>query len=314
LARKTKKKIVPAAGSASRGSPGLDTLFGISPPLTFANEEWRSEPRVFHHEEFLAPEVFHLPDLQSLESALGIAAPNTIFANLPDRDEEYNQIQLLNPEDVKKAFACKMGISMEPDLAKVTELIFWLRAIQRDLGLSIQTYGRCNIYAIPAGGRTACHYDQNINFVCQITGEKTWELAPNTNLENPITRHTMGTPPDGPTAAHLKGTLPTSLPKAGRMRVVLKPGSVLYVPRGYWHETSSKCDSLSLNFTYDQPSWAHALSAALCAKLLKDPKWRAAAYGLQMDGPLEHMARAEFGALVEESGLGLGEIGFEDLE
>jgi 50S ribosomal protein L16 3-hydroxylase len=291
----------------------LGTLFGLDSPAPFLRESWPQKPRVFHHEEISAPEIWRLPALQSLEQALEIAAPGTIFANLPDRDEEYNQIKLNDREDVKKAFACKMGISMEPDMPKIAELIFWLRSIQRDLGLAQQTYGRCNIYAIPDGGRTACHFDQNINFVCQITGEKSWDLAPNTHVIHPLTRHTAGTPPDDSTAAIADKPLPNKMPSKGRIRVVLKRGSVLFVPRGWWHQTTAKGDSISLNFTYDQPSWAQVMAEAICRRLLKEEKWRAVAFGLQQEGVLAERAQAEFEALLRKGGEALRKVNFEEL-
>lgn len=291
----------------------LGTLFGDESPAQFLKEYWSGKPRVFHHPEKLAPEIWQLPDLQSLEQALNIAAPDTIFANLPDFEEEYNQIKLSSADDAKKAFACKMGISMEPDMPKITELIFWLRSIQRDLGLAKQTYGRCNIYASPDQGRTACHFDQNINFVCQITGEKTWDLAPNTHITNPPTRHTVGTPPDRSTAAFAVGGLPEKMPSKGRIRIVLKPGSVLFVPRGYWHQTFSKGESISLNFTYEQLSWAQVASEAICQRLMKDEKWRAVAYGLRQESALGKRAEAEFSALMRKSGEALGQVSFDEL-
>lgn len=203
---------------------------------------------------------------------------------------------------------------MEPDLAKLPELHDWIRAIHRDLGLAEQTYGRCNLYAIPGGGRTAGHFDQNINIVCQLTGEKTWHLAPNSHVANPLTRHTLGTPPDRSTAKLAKGPLPREMPGEGRIRVVLKRGSVLFVPRGTWHETTAEEDSLSLNFTFDQPSWARVLSSAICRRLEGDERWRGVAYGLRMEGPLAERAAAEFKALLQESGESLRDLRFEDLE
>ena len=307
MARKTKKNSHIALPA------DLGTLFGLDSPAPFLRESWPDNPRVFHHKEDSAPEIWRLPALQSLEQALEIAAPDTIFANLPDRDEEYNQIKLSDSEDVKKAFACKMGISMEPDLPKIAELIFWLRSIQRDLGLAQQTFARCNLYAIPDGGRTACHYDQNINFVCQITGEKTWDLAPNTHVIHPLMRHTAGTPPDDSTEAFSIAPLPNKMPTKGRIRVVLKRGSVLFVPRGWWHQTFAKGESISLNFTYDQPSWAQVMAEAICRRLLKEEKWRGVAYGLQQEGPLAKRAEAEFAALLRKSGNVLQNLSFEDL-
>lgn len=313
MGSKKKTNRVRKSARESSASPGLEALFGSELASNFLEENWPAKPLVFHHDDFLAPEVWHLPDFQSLEGALNIAAPGTIFANLPDRNEEYNQIQLVNPEDVAKVFACKMGISMEPDMGKLTELVFWLRSIQRDLGLSQSTYSRCNIYAIPDGGRTACHYDQNINFVCQIKGEKVWDLAPNTHIANPMVRHTLGTPADRATAAYAKTKLPEKMPSAGKIRVVLKPGSVLFVPRGWWHQTSSKGDSIALNFTYEQISWAQVVSNAICDTLLKDEKWRSVAYSLRGDGPLRPRAEAELALLLKKGGELLKNISFDDL-
>lgn len=295
------------------GSPGLAALFALASAEDFLNGSWPGTPRVFHHEEGSAPEVFQLPDLQSLAGVLSIAAPGTVFANLPDRDEEYNQIQIVDPADAQKAYACRMGISLEPDLAKLPELIFWLRGIHRDLGLAKETFARCNIYAIPGNGRTAAHYDQNINFVCQVVGEKVWELAPNASIVNPSMRHTAGTAPDRATAAEAKAALPKEMPAEGRIRVVLKPGSVLFVPRGYWHQTSSAADSIALNFTYEQVSWARALASAISEHLSKEEEWRGVAYGLQTDGALSEKAQAEFTALLRKIGWKIGDLGFKDL-
>jgi 50S ribosomal protein L16 3-hydroxylase len=308
-AKRTKRTRTSIRASASPTE--LGALFGAVPP--FLDQNWPGKPRVFHHQEHLSPEIWHLPDLQSLDQALNIAVPATIFANLPDRHEEYNQVQLVSAADVRKAFACKMSISMEPEMGKLTELLFWLRSIQRELGLAQQTYGRCNIYASPNGGRTGCHYDQNINFVCQITGEKTWDLAPNTHITNPVTRHTIGTSADRSTAAYAKRSLPRSIPQKGRIRVVLKPGSVLFVPRGYWHQTTAKGESISLNFTYDQPSWAQVVSTAICHRLMKDEKWRGVAYGLRQEGPLRERAEAELETLLRRCGEALGKVCFDEL-
>jgi 50S ribosomal protein L16 3-hydroxylase len=308
--RRTKKKLTSVP---NRDGPGLEALFGRGSLPDFLETNWPGKPRVYHHQGANAPELWRMPDLQSLAQALTIALPETIFANLPDRDEEYSQINLPKADDVQKAFACKMGISMEPDLSKIAELVPWLRGIQRDLGFTQETFGRCNIYAIPNGGRTACHYDQNINFVCQISGEKTWHLAPNTHVINPMTRFTIGTPPDRPTVAYSKKELPLKMPEAGRISVVLKPGSVLFVPRGFWHQTTSKGDSLALNFTYDQLSWAQVAANAICHRLMRDEKWRGVAYGLRGEGAFSERAAAEFQALLQESGELLGEVEFEEL-
>ena len=73
-------------------SPGLEALFATD---RFLTENWPNQPRVFHHDLARAPEIWHLPELQTLDDALPFATPETVFANLPDHNEEYNEIQLV---------------------------------------------------------------------------------------------------------------------------------------------------------------------------------------------------------------------------
>lgn len=53
--------------------------------------------------------------------------------------------------------------------------------------------------------------------------------------------------------------------------VVLKPGSVLFVPRGWWHATCSDMDTLAVNITYSVPTKLEVILDALKKKLSKRP-------------------------------------------
>ena len=55
---------------------------------------------------------------------------------------------------------------------------------------------------------------------------------------------------------------------------LLTPGSILYVPRGYWHETESDEASISLHVHHMPVPWVDAVLVTLRAKLLRDPVWR----------------------------------------
>jgi len=135
------------------------------------------------------------------------------------------------------------------------------------------TYSRSLIYAIKVGEGTAPHFDQNINFVVQISGKKKWWIAPNTSVENPMTRYTIGTQADPELDSYLDDELPTEFPKEA-MEFTLVPGSVLFLPRGAWHKTEATEDALSLNFTYSAPTWIDMLQAALRGRLAMSPYWR----------------------------------------
>jgi 50S ribosomal protein L16 3-hydroxylase len=179
----------------------------------------------------------------------------------------------INTKDAAKMFGSGMSLLFNHAEGLSPLLPLWLQAIREDLGLSSLTEGRCLVYATPKGGGTAPHFDQNINFVVQLTGTKTWWLAPNRHVDNPLTRHTMGLPADPELSSYARQPLPKKMP-ASRREVVLKPGSLLVVPRGMWHATEAKTDALSLNFTFTAPSWLDVLTTALRGRLALSPAWR----------------------------------------
>ncbi|HXH75318.1 MAG TPA: cupin domain-containing protein [Bacteriovoracaceae bacterium] len=212
-----------------------------------------------------------LPFLSSLYSLLN-SWPNTIQAHLPDVRDEASSIDT-NPKDAQKLFENGMGLLFN-DVQAISPLLSeYLQVIRRDLGLSAMTYGRCLIYATPDGKGTAPHFDQNINFVLQIHGTKIWHMAPNQHVVNPLSRHTMGQPIDPELMSYTGVPMPDKMP-ADALRFELKPGSLLFVPRGFWHSTEAEGDALALNFTFSAPSWLDLLSAALRSRLALSPEWR----------------------------------------
>ena len=226
---------------------------------------------VVHHTNEVLKTLTELHFLASLDSLLH-SWPTTIQAQLPDLRDESSSIDT-NTTDAKKLFANGMGLLFNEVQNISPVLKNWLQAIRKDLGLSNLTYGRCLIYATPDGKGTAPHFDQNINFVLQIHGTKIWRLAPNQHLKNPLTRHTMGSAVDAEMQSYLENPLPTKMPDDAQT-VVLKPGSMLFVPRGYWHSTEARGEALALNFTFTAPTWIDLFTTALRSRLALSPEWR----------------------------------------
>ena len=215
-----------------------------------------------------------LPCLKSLDALLKLW-PDRVQAHLPKVADEASAIDV-SPADASKLFENGMGLMFDHAHKISPELTRWLEAIRKDLGLSALTYGRCLIYATPKGKGTAPHFDQNVNFVLQIRGTKKWWLAPNRNVKNPLSRHTMNLPLDPELQTYAQTPLPTRMP-SGIRPIVLEPGSLLFVPRGTWHSTEAESDALSLNFTYTAPAWLDLLTAALRSRLALSAEWRATA-------------------------------------
>jgi 50S ribosomal protein L16 3-hydroxylase len=62
--------------------------------------------------------------------------------------------------------------------------------------------------------------------------------------------------------------------------IELKPGSMLFVPRGYWHSTEAQGEALALNFTFTAPTWIDLFTTALRSRLALSPEWRETANGV----------------------------------
>ncbi|MFZ3229339.1 MAG: cupin domain-containing protein [Pseudobdellovibrio sp.] len=237
----------------------------------------KNQPFIVHNLKDSIKELMDLPFLSSLDSLLN-SWPKSIQAHLPDVRDEASSIDT-NPKDAKKLFENGMGLLFNQAHTLSPILIKWLESLRKDLGLSLQTNSRCMVYATPKGSGTAPHFDQNINFVLQLTGTKKWWIAPNVHVENPLTRHTMGLSPDAELESYLEAPLPTKMPESVSA-IEIKAGSLLFVPRGSWHSTEASSDALSLNFTFTAPTWIDLFSAALRSRLAQSSQWRETANGV----------------------------------
>lgn len=269
----------------------LSLLFGEAHVQDFFKALSLGEPFVFHGPlERLQPLLAEVPFLSSLE-ALVNSWPDHIQAHLPDVRDEASSIDT-TPKDAKKLFDNGMGLLFDEAQRFSPALQEWLENLRQELSLSAMTISRSICYATPDGKGTAPHFDQNINFVVQLHGTKIWSMARNTTVENPLTRHTMGLEPDMEMQGYLDRPMPTQMPPKVK-QMELKPGSVLFVPRGYWHSTEAEGDALALNFTFTPPTWIDLFTVALRSRLSLSVDWRKTAF-------MNENAPAEFDGLLQE--------------
>ena len=249
----------------------LASIFSSFSRSEFFHHYENNEPLIGHNLNELLSPIFNLSFLNSLENLFEIW-PTEVTAYLPGISDEVNSKKVSSCE-AKKLYAKGRGIYFD-DPHQLSPLIFdWLEAFKRDLGLPSITYAQSLIYAIPKGKGTDPHFDPNINFVLQISGEKKWWIAKNEHLPNPLGRHTIGTPMSPELLSYANKEMPTSFPENSK-EYLLRPGSMLFLPRGAWHKTLALEDSLSLNFTYSPPTWLDILTMAMRSELAKDPHWR----------------------------------------
>jgi hypothetical protein len=126
------------------------------------------------------------------------------------------------------------------------ELAAFCRSLETALGHPAQA----NAYYTPRAAQgLPVHHDTHDVFVLQVAGEKRWlvyEPALELPLKNQKYSETMG-PPGSPVHD-----------------LVLRPGAVLYMPRGWLHEAlTSASDSLHLTIGVNVVTWLDAFRAAL---------------------------------------------------
>jgi 50S ribosomal protein L16 3-hydroxylase len=261
----------------------LAVVGGLSALLTpFSSEQFRKEHWPSSHLLVEGP----ASRLQGLADLPELADVYTLLRNwrgmvrvFPPGDQDYQSPYVL-AEAAEQLY--RKGFTLvfsSVDLA-IPALRTYLRALQSDLGFLPNVWGRCMVYATPRGGGFNPHFDENANFAVQLRGEKVWQIAPNRQVVNPTVSHLMSAPsPVAELRAQVEGDFPKTMPPESET-ITLNPGSVLFLPRAYWHSTRDAVDeALSINFTFSQPTWADVLSDGIRSRLLGDPKWRALAYG-----------------------------------
>jgi len=199
--------------------------------------------------------------------------PIEVNAYLDGTADEINSHKVSPSEAIKLFTDEKKGLFFDDPNRFCPLIDQCLQGIFSDLGLSKLTYARSLIYAIPKDKGTSAHFDQNINFILQISGTKKWWISPNTHVQNPMVRHTIGHSTDPEMSSYVDRELPEKFPE-GEIEYTLEPGSLLFLPKGAWHKTQALTDAVSLNFTFTAPTWIDLFTAMLRGRLVQSPAWR----------------------------------------
>jgi len=266
----------------------LERLFTPHSAPHFLAEYWPQRHLACHGPLERLGELVQLPELQDLERLLHTYR-NPVMVALPDRRDEHSVIRV-EAQAAGALYRSGMALILDSAERYLPLLEQWLHMLAFELGLARNAVARAILYASPPGGGNSPHFDANANIVVQLRGTKRWTLAPNTQLPFPTDRWAMNMGPPSPElASYLEQPLPEQMPEGADV-ITLEPGSVLFVPRGHWHSTESSEDTLALNFTYSQPTWADVVSAALRQQLLKDVRWRELADGIGSPDPERNAA------------------------
>jgi hypothetical protein len=189
---------------------------------------------------------------------------------------------VLRPDPAKVAVFLATGASLiARDAQELTPRMADVSAmLGRTFAAAIGANLYCSFKGVQAFGT---HYDLHDVFALQVEGEKVWRLYEN-RAENPV-----DFPPDTPETRRWleqsRGRLMTEV----RMR----PGDVLYLPRGWYHDALAQ-DGASLHVTFSvTPLYGRIIFSRLELAAMQDPAFRAYLPPASWDGgrPLQaHLA------------------------
>jgi cupin superfamily protein len=182
----------------------------------------------------------------------------------------------VSPEAARKLYqgGTTMYVKEPPEFAPMRE------AIARALCVPKENL-ECNLFCNQPGAKTRAHFDPVDTLTVQIKGRKRWRIAPNRHAPSPtLAWATLDRSMRSELRLYASGPMPDRMPQGEVEEYLLEPGGVLYVPRGYWHETESDEPSISLHVHHIPVPWSDAVLVALRAKLLRDPAFRASAVNL----------------------------------
>lgn len=170
----------------------------------------------------------------------------------------------MRPSPAKVQTLLAMGASVIA--GDVQELTPELRTMSRTLARAFAGLVGANVYCSFSGVQAFdTHFDLHHVFAVQVEGEKTWRLYEN-RADAPV-EFPVGDAESRRWFAETRGKLMTEV----RMR----PGDVLYLPRGWYHDAITT-EGASLHVTFSvSPLYGRILFRLLESAAMQDPAFRA---------------------------------------
>jgi 50S ribosomal protein L16 3-hydroxylase len=299
-ARGRRGERVPALG------PNLREMVWPLAPDDFLRRYWNQRHFASHGPATRAEPIFRALGVRSIEQYLERRRDDVqIWYQTQERD------QVTLAATASEALSLyRAGLTVYVN--GVEELRPWKAALGRQLGF--EDTGAAALFGARRGAGTPWHFDRLENFTVQLAGEKTWRVAANTQVPHPLKNWVTREPIGEELRTYVTEILPRTAPPGRAETVTLEPGSMLYLPRGYWHtaEASSR-ESLSVTFLFVPTTWASRLVAALLSQLTALPAWREHTGELLGDRRDDARAREKIAGLLADLRAVVGRMSPEDL-
>ncbi|MCC6811882.1 MAG: cupin-like domain-containing protein [Deltaproteobacteria bacterium] len=260
----------------ARSSPGLAQILGARGRDAFLARAWPHSLYVSkgHLDARALPEG--ITDLERIVSAPGVHL--SVFGANGFR------VDAANAKDALSFYAAGHTLYLRQLEHAVPEIGEFCASLADDLEIDpgwITIEG----FASPRkNAGTSMHYDFDLNFNVQLAGTKTWRIAKNEHIDNPLS--SMVVVPGSDARSSTDGRrLPTKMPKRAET-VRMQPGDALFLPRGHWHETTVHSESFAVAFVIKPPPLFRLVLDELTNTLKQDAAWRAYPIGPEREAML----------------------------
>lgn len=255
--------------------PGLEALLSPASTWAFFEEAWPDEPFLVRGPLSRLKGLADVKELASVD-ALSKVPCRAVLAQSQRLAGGFGNVAVapeLAPAMVEAGFTLYFNEPRFPSRS----LWRWVRAVEKDLAVPQGTL-RPSAFFSSKGKGARPHFDDTESLVVQVRGKKVWHVARNEDVPYPPVNYLEGDPLPDVLKPLVKR--PMRAPKKTR-RVVLEPGSVLFLPRGWWHSTETLEDSVHLDLLLATPTWADVLRPVVDEVFTRHAHWRTPATARQ---------------------------------
>lgn len=250
------------------GTAGVDGYDSFNP----------AQPHVAHGPLDRVAGLAAVPELQGPDALIRVWRDLTVSAWPSTAMPSARSFQA-RPDELSAAFETGFTLYFRSVETNVPALVPLARRLEDDLCLPAGTV-TCEAFASTVGAGAKMHFDPNATFNVQILGRKTWRIAENRAVTYPHTGFAVGDDPDEGLARYAHAPFPVAMPDDA-VAFDASPGSVVYIPHGYWHATEARELSFAVLFTVVQENWASLLTRHIATQLRAGEAWREIPIGLR---------------------------------
>lgn len=260
-------------------TPILSSLLSLKIADEFLNQYWPKRAFVTQCEPANWPAVLRCEELASVQNLAKRYRGSLRFTHGRKSD------QMIRIDSVDPAILFEMGLTLNfedigPYVPGAPE---FLRGLESELGLNEGSLV-LSAFASPHQDGLGCHFDAQDVISIQLHGTKRFHYAPAQEVAMPYgTQYIPGGKPYDELYAQAQNGFPDNTDVKFET-AEMKPGSVLFLPRGTWHYTEAGEPSLSLSITISPPTLIDCAMEQIRWLLLQDSAWREPLYGATGNG------------------------------